>query len=193
MDFRKHTPHRRENPSHINKASEAKKELREDFHQRCGYCDDHDYFRQTYYEVDHFVPKTILKSISDTAYSNLVYACRSCNNAKRNSWPTADENIHNDGISGFIDPCSDNYAKQFARTPDGSIIPITELGEWMWSTLRLYHPSHHIIRQLEHLKTNLKILIENTADNNPDANRQIREIAEMYMKYEEELRETPVF
>ena len=28
---------------------------------------------------------------------------------------------------------------------------------------------------------------------NSDSNRQIREIAEMYMKYEEELRETPVF
>ena len=192
MDFREKAPCRRKNPSRIKDATEAKVELREDFHCRCGYCDDHDFFRLTYYEVDHFVPKSVLKSIPETAYDNLVYSCRSCNNAKRNKWPTGDETRHNDGVMGFIDPCDEDYARQFSRMADGSIIPKTKLGEWMWNEMNLGHPSHHIIRQLEQLKKNIDILLARKSDD-ADINRQIAEMAKKYMKYEEELKGTPAF
>ena len=58
-DFRKITPTRRDNVPAGKKYQEYKPLLREDFHQRCGYCGDHDYFRETFYEIDHFVPKTL--------------------------------------------------------------------------------------------------------------------------------------
>ena len=58
-DFRKISPQRRSNPSTQSNYRKYKLELREDFHQRCGYCGDHDFFRQTYYEIDHFVPSSI--------------------------------------------------------------------------------------------------------------------------------------
>lgn len=87
-DFRKITPARRESVPVYKTHNEYKPLLREDFHQRCGYCGDHEFFRDTYYEVDHFVPKKSLVNISPTEYSNLVYSCRSCNNSKRAKWPT---------------------------------------------------------------------------------------------------------
>lgn len=59
-DFRKITPARRESVPVYKTHNEYKPLLREDFHQRCGYCGDHEFFRDTYYEVDHFVPKRAL-------------------------------------------------------------------------------------------------------------------------------------
>ena len=94
-DFRKITPARRKSVPVYKTHNEYKPLLREDFHQRCGYCGDHEFFRDTYYEVDHFVPQKYLVNISPTEYSNLVYSCRSCNNFKRAKWPTGDENVHN--------------------------------------------------------------------------------------------------
>ena len=123
MDFRHKTPSRRVNSPTKSDYKKYRKELREDFNERCGYCGDHDFFRQTYYEIDHFVPQDKLKTISPNEYSNLVYSCRSCNNSKRAKWPTNDEHVHNDGRIGFIDPCDPKYAEQFQRGADGSIIP----------------------------------------------------------------------
>lgn len=60
-DFRKSSPQRRTNISNRNKYVDYKPELREDFHQRCGYCGDHDFFRETYYEIDHFIPTSLEK------------------------------------------------------------------------------------------------------------------------------------
>lgn len=152
-DFRKITPARRESVPVYKTHNEYKPLLREDFHQRCGYCGDHEFFRDTYYEVDHFVPKKSLVNISPTEYSNLVYSCRSCNNSKRAKWPTGDENIHNDGKQGFIDPCDDAYAAQFERLADGSIHSITDLGDWMWSALNFGNPAHRVRWKLEEIKT----------------------------------------
>lgn len=110
-DFRKTIPARRASVPAYKAHNEYKPLLREDFHQRCGYCGDHDFFRDTYYEVDHFVPKKHLVKISPIEYSNLVYSCRSCNNSKRAKWPTKNEDVHNDGKQGFIDPCDSAYAE----------------------------------------------------------------------------------
>ena len=159
-DFRKITPARRESVPVYKTHNEYKPLLREDFHQRCGYCGDHEFFRDTYYEVDHFVPKKSLVNISPTEYSNLVYSCRSCNNSKRAKWPTGDENIHNDGKQGFIDPCDDAYAAQFERLADGSIHSITDLGDWMWSALNFGNPAHRVRWKLEEIKIMLKELDE---------------------------------
>lgn len=191
MNFRTHTPHRRINPTPVNCHSDAKPELRIDFHCRCGYCDDHDFFKETYYEADHFVPKGMLKTISTLDYSNLVYSCRSCNNAKRAKWPTKDENIHNDGKTGFVDPCSDDYSKQFERLSDGTIVPLTDLGRWMWDAMKLYNSSHHFIWQLEQLRKNLNVLRKHCDD--PAIAPIIAKISNKYFEYEEQLKGTPVF
>lgn len=194
-DFRKISPNRRKSVPTVSKHNEYKLLLREDFHQRCGYCGDHDFFRDTYYEVDHFVPKKYLVNISSTEYSNLVYSCRSCNNFKRAKWPTKDENKHNDGKQGFIDPCDSAYAEQFERIKDGSIYPITELGYWIWSAINLGNPIHRLKWKLEQLRIFLDEL-KDIFNNEPPSIEEYTiflKIYSMYSDLEKQLKGKPNF
>lgn len=149
IPFRKETPKRRNIKTVVVKYSDHKEELKKDYNCRCGYCDDIDIWRTVWYEIDHFVPQKYLKTINATDYSNLVYACRSCNNSKRDHWPTKDELIHNINDEGFIDPCNEEYDKQFVRNINGRIIYKTPIGKWMYYKLKLHKPQHEIIWQIE--------------------------------------------
>ena len=152
MAFRNKTPIRRTDPKKISNYQGYKNDLRVDFNYRCGYCDDHDYFALADYQIDHFVPKAQLKSISPASYSNLVYSCRSCNRAKWDQWHTGDEIIPNDGSVGFIDPCDKEYEMQFSRNSRGEIVAQTTLGIWMWKALNLGNPAHSLIWKLEQIR-----------------------------------------
>lgn len=191
-DFRKATPARRASVPVYKTYNEYKSLLCEDFHQRCGYCGDHEFFRDTYYEVDHFVPQKYLVNISPTEYSNLVYSCRSCNNSKRAKWPTKDENVHNNGKQGFIDPCDATYAEQFERLADGSIHSKTDLGDWMWSALNFGNPAHRVKWKLEEIK----ILLNELDEVNIDSLEELRikeKLNKLYHNLEEQLRGKPKF
>lgn len=190
-DFRKITPCRRTNVAEQTKHTKYKDDLRIDFHQRCGYCGDHDFFRDTFYEVDHFVPKS-LDITRELDYSNLVYACRSCNNSKCAKWPTKDPNKANDGLKGWIDPCDGTYACQFERLADGSIKAITQLGSWMWSELSLGRPNHRLKWQLEQLR--LELLRTDALEiDDPVELKAIKELNAKYRRFEESLRGYPNF
>lgn len=191
-DFRKRTPIRRTNAPKESKYSNYKPLLRIDFNERCGYCGDHDFFSQTYYEVDHFVPKKYLKTKTPTDYSNLVYCCRACNNFKRAKWPTQDENRPHDGVKGFIDPCDASYQNQFERLSDGAIHSITKLGDWMWSALNFGNPIHRIIWSLEQLKVCIdKLKSVQFTSNEEDC--IFKTLVEEYMSFEEQLKGKPNF
>lgn len=154
--FRSHTPKRQSITAKVNHYREHRDHLKVDYKNRCGYCNSIDTWRFVWFEIDHFVPQKYLIKIADNEYSNLVYACRSCNNAKRAHWPTKDEFIHNQNDEGFIDPCDDNYNSQFSRLDNGRIKAETKLGTWMYCKLKLYKPQHEIIWNIEQLD----ILIE---------------------------------
>lgn len=114
--------------------SAHKADLREDFHKHCGYCGSYDGFSHTYFEVDHFVPKSLFTTtgkIGLCQYDNLVYSCKFCNNIKSNKWPSNDEAVPNINNQGFIDPVLDEYDKHVYRTNSGSIRWLTDLGKWM--------------------------------------------------------------
>lgn len=145
MKFRDNTPLRRTNQRKYTNYRAYKPSLKVDFCSRCGYCDDSDRFSDVPFHIDHFVPRDILKTIAENDYSNLVYACSRCNRAKWNKWPTCDENIHNNGKEGFIDPCNPEYDQQFERNERGEIIPTSQLGDWMWKELDLGNAAHRII------------------------------------------------
>ncbi len=137
MKVRDKLPTRRPVPS-LNPTgtnwSEHKPDLRADFHQHCGYCGSFDGFSHTYFEVDHFVPKSLFEitgKISYCQYSNLVYSCKFCNNIKSSKWPSKDETIPNKNDQGFIDPEKIDYDNQIYRTNKGSIRWQTNLGKWM--------------------------------------------------------------
>ncbi|WP_159729489.1 HNH endonuclease [Sphingobacterium sp. 18053] len=153
IPFRQETPKRRDIKTKVTKYSDHKNDLKLDYKCRCGYCNDIDVWRTTWYEIDHFVPQKYLKTIEETDYSNLVYACRSCNNSKRAHWPTENEFIHHKNDVGFIDPCNDEYEKQFQRDNKGRILHKTLLGKWMYYKLKLHKPQHEIIWQIEELDT----------------------------------------
>lgn len=149
IPFRNKTPKRRDIKTIVARYSDHRDELKKDYESRCGYCNDVDTWRTVWFEIDHFVPQKYLNTISETDYSNLVYACRSCNNSKRAHWPTEDELTHHKNDEGFIDPCNDNYDKQFARNHSGRITHLTQLGKWMYYKLKLHKPQHEIIWQIE--------------------------------------------
>ena len=149
--MRSKNPKRCDTPAYVTKYTYHKDSLRQDYNCRCGYCDDCDRWRTVWFEIDHFVPKKFLVDISESDYSNLVYSCRSCNNAKRAKWPSKSELIHAVEEKGFIDSCDDAYAKQFRRNENGSIQYISALGKWMFFALKLYKPQHEIIYNIERL------------------------------------------
>lgn len=183
-EFRTIKPNRKKVPNTVSKYSEHMTSLKEDFNSRCGYCNDLDKFRLQYFEIDHFVPKVFLNKISITEYSNLVYSCRSCNNSKSNKWPTKNELVHNNYDTGWIDPCDAEYDIHFQRSEVGEIIPITNLGNWMFKELKLYKPQHQInwsLEQLDEMIDELAAFVEKDKDNLP-----IRDsLIDIYRKYRE--------
>lgn len=186
--FRTSYPVRRDIKTKVTSHSAHRDDLRKDFNQRCGYCDDRDYYKITYYEIDHFVPEDVMVTMSNTAYANLVYACRSCNNSKRAKWPSGDENVAILNEQGFIDPCDEEYAHQFERDEAGRIVPKTTLGRWMYVALKLSKPQHQIIHQLEILDS-LIAQIENEVEKRPELEPALTELLKKYRRYIRELRE----
>ena len=137
MNVRDKTPIRRlsttKQPTGKN-WSEHKPDLQEDFNNCCGYCGSFDGFRHTYYEVDHFIPKSLFEKngkIGYCQYDNLTYSCKYCNNNKSSLWPSNDETIPHINNEGFIDACSSEYDLHLYRTSTGSIMWHTPLGKWM--------------------------------------------------------------
>lgn len=168
MQFRDKCPQRSIGVSVENDYKKYRSQLAADFNHRCGYCNDLDTPRKEYFEIDHFVPKDIMKTMTDNDYSNLVYACHSCNNAKRAKWPSKDEKISFVGNEGWIDPCDANYETQFERLTTGAIKPKTRLGKWMYDNLKLGKTQHEYlwnIEQLDKLCEGFQAIMADNADN----------------------------
>lgn len=152
----------RKNPKAVEKYGEYKKELKEDYFSRCGYCNDSDHWTGgwRFYQIDHFVPRGYLKKISLTEYTNLVYSCFFCNNSKRAKWPTKDEKTHNDGKKGFEHPGTATYETHLQRDKDGNIIATTDLGTYMIKAMKLGLKRHGLIWNLE----KLELIIDNVEE-----------------------------
>ena len=154
--FRDKTPSRRIDIPKKNNYQHYKDELRKDFNNRCGYCNDPEGLRNTFYEIDHFIPKTLLTIDEYSNYENLVFACRYCNNSKRDKWPTNNRDKSNNGREGFIDPCSEEYDKLFERNNMGEIIPKSDIGKWIYRELKLYLYRHSLLWQIEKIEMILR-------------------------------------
>ncbi len=189
--FRHHTPKRREDPKTVSRYQDHRSDLEVDFSKRCGYCDDIDSWKVNSFEIDHFIPKKYLKTISETTYSNLVYSCRSCNNSKRSKWPSGREDLCVVNNEGFTDPCDASYKDQFERKGDGSIIPLTPHGLWMYDALKLFSNHHHVIWNIERVMPSLEEiekLYSAGIDNVPvETLKKIIHIQSEFIKYVKEL------
>jgi len=142
--------------------SEHKTDLREDFNKHCGYCGSYDGFSHTWFEVDHFVPKSQFKKtgkIGLCQYDNLVYSCKFCNNVKLSKWPSNDETIPHINNKGFVDPCEADFDSHLYRTNDGSIRWLTDLGKWMVEVGFKFDERDYAVKLLWELN-NLRKVIE---------------------------------
>lgn len=165
MKFREVCPKRSLDVVERTNYRDYRDNLRADFNNRCGYCNDLDAPRKEYFEIDHLVPQKIMVNKKNNDYQNLVYACHSCNNTKRKKWPSGDENIPIVGDKGWIDPCTEEYDKQFSRDENGNIIPLTPIGRWMYDNLKLYNPQHSILWNIEQLDMICQELAEKLVGN----------------------------
>lgn len=184
MKFREVCPKRSLDVVERTNYRDYRDSLRADFNNRCGYCNDLDEPRKEYFEIDHLVPQKIMVNKKKNDYQNLVYTCHSCNNAKRKKWPSGDENIPIVGEEGWIDPCSEEYDKQFSRDDNGNIIPLTPIGKWMFDNLKLYKPQHSILWNLEQIKLMKKRLNEKIPENKDNAPFLFK-ILSLFQKYDE--------
>lgn len=128
-----------------------KTDLEKDFYGICGYCGKH--FRATFCEsqIDHFIPKHKYPRYKNQ-YSNLVLACKVCNNKKRDDWPSNDpaKSITDDGKKGYVDPATDEFDNHLERCENGSIIGKTDVGKYMAKRLGFdYRPISEIHKIME--------------------------------------------
>lgn len=187
LPFRTIHPVRRNIVTDVPSHSAHRADLRLDFNQRCGYCNDWDYYKTTYYEIDHFVPEDVMVTITNTSYSNLVYSCRSCNNAKRAKWPSKDELIAIVNDEGFVDPCDGTYIDHFDRDDDGAIVSKTTLGKWIYTALKFSKRHHQIIYTLEKLDEAIEELKAEIV-NRPELQNDLNGLFDKYHRISHELR-----
>lgn len=153
--FREHLPQMTGKENQYKRYKKYKKILCKDFYSRCGYCNDSHYLmggKKTMH-IDHFVPKVPFSHLENT-YSNLVYSCFYCNNAKSNDWVTDDANtsISPDGNSGYVNPRLPAYDDLFTRNGKGSIIPNNKLAFYIYTNLNLGLKRHELLYTIERLK-----------------------------------------
>ena len=118
-------------------------ELQRRFGSLCGYCEC-----SCKGEVDHFRPKSRFPE-SVYEWSNWIFACHDCNQAKGDKWP----------VGGYVDPCtaSESYRPETCFTFDtktGEIVPLKDLdqdrfdkAQRMINDLRL-NGRHHLAKRL---------------------------------------------
>lgn len=147
-------PHyRRHAPAGYEDYSSYRDWLRDEFTFRCVYC----LHRERWlgggptFHIDHFVPATAEPS-GRCEYSNLLYACARCNEAKR-------------AVLGLPDPCQIAFRDCLRVTDDGRIEALNDQGRKLKLVLRLDSDkvvSHRArwMRTLDFLSTNNKGLYQ---------------------------------
>lgn len=164
--------------------SKHKPELEEDFFGICGYCGKH--FKATFCDsqIDHFIPKKKYPEYANK-YSNLVLACKVCNNKKRGDWPSKDptKNITADGKEGYIDPATDEFDNHLEQSVDGNIIGKTDVGKYMAKRFGFdYRPisENHKIKELYEA---MQMLRFKKAQGDPSYNSEV--LAEVLLNLED--------
>ena len=166
-----------------------KPDLRNDFSESCGYCDAPDWmFGGTRgFQVDHFAPQNLFPAL-ELIYSNLVYSCSYCNRAKWHKWIGNDPSTPNDGTQGFIDPCDLEYEVHLERAPEGEIVALSPLGEYIVRELKLNLIRHKFIGQvhkLNELKRRIRVVVDNLPDDADSVD--IRSLLEEYTSLDSQI------
>jgi HNH endonuclease len=110
--------------------------LRDEFLFRCVYCLHRErwYGRAGTFHIDHFVPVSV-DAAGTCSYDNLLYACTTCNEAKR-------------AIGGLADPCEVSFASCLRIRNDGHVVALNGAGEKLIQVLLLNSRSNYDHRSL---------------------------------------------
>lgn len=139
-------PHtRRHGPAGYKTYESYREWLRDEFTFRCVYCLHREawYGRPTAFNIEHVTPVSVAP-YSSCHYENLVYACSTCNNAKR-------------ALLNIPDPDSVAFGDCLRVEPNGKIEALNSSGETLVDALRMNRPKSvsfrsKIIRILAALK-----------------------------------------
>jgi hypothetical protein len=86
------------------------------------------YSRGATFHLDHFIP-LVSNAGGICEYSNLLYACAACNEAKK-------------AILGIPDPCQIGFSGCLSINPDGHVVALNQHGEKLRQALRLDSPKN---------------------------------------------------
>ena len=162
-------PHvRRHGPSGYKDYASFKDWLRDEFSFRCVYCLHREqwYNRGATFHVEHFTP-SVLEPSRTCDYTNLLYACATCNEAKSD-------------ILGLPNPCEVAFYDCLYIQDDGHVDALNLQGERLCEVLQLNSKANvryrfRWIQTLEWLKTtNLHLYEEfmGFPDDLPDLRRK---------------------
>lgn len=138
---RTHQPARQSKPTGYRSC------LRLEFTYACAYCLSLEAevapgARYGLFEVEHFKPEKAFGSLR-TIYTNLTWACRACNQAKRSTWPTQAEIARGEG---FVDPTTEALGSHLTIVGD-TVQAKSPAGEYMIDELNLNSLEHRTRRQ----------------------------------------------
>ena len=116
---------RRHGPAGYKDYSSYRDWLRDEFTFRCVFCLHREqwYGRTGTFDVEHFVPVAINPD-GECEYSNLLYACRTCNSAKQD-------------ILSVPDPCGVAFGDCLKIQDNGEVLPLNRDGKRLCEVLRL--------------------------------------------------------
>lgn len=137
---------RRHGPGGYSSYESYRDWLRDEFLFRCVYCLHREvwYGRATVFHIEHLRPVSSDLN-GECEYDNLLYACGTCNEAKR-------------AILDVPDPCSVAFCDCLNVLPDGGIVALNKNGEKLILVLKLDNKANVVwrrrwIRILNALKT----------------------------------------
>ena len=140
------TPHiRRHGPCGYADYESYRDWLRDEFLFRCVYCLHREkwYDRGATFHIDHQIP-VAEDPTKLCEYTNLLYACASCNESKK-------------AVLGLADPCSIAFSECLRVESDGHVVALNNMGEKLRRTLLLDSPRNvqyrsRLLRTLAHLE-----------------------------------------
>lgn len=146
----------------FDKYAKYKPFLREDFQDRCCYCNMSSELLTISYHVEHFIPVKAFEGKKDTLlteYENLMWACPKCNLSKGDKYKGNFQSSSKIENELFYNPVEVDYNDIFFRNEIGGIDSDDAKGREMINLLKLYRPIHNLawlIERLEKLALNLE-------------------------------------
>ena len=135
------SPHaRRHGPAGYKDYGSYRDWLRDEFIFRCVYCLHREqwYSRSGTFHIEHFVPVSIDPE-GKCEYSNLLYACGTCNEAKKD-------------VVGVPDPCAVAFHECLRINGDGHVEALNDDGEKLKQVLRL-NSANNVIHRSRFIRT----------------------------------------